>query len=156
MARPISHKDTEPRTALKFSINQGHIDCAVRKDPLRCVIAQATKDLKMGEKTPLEVCVYPTVTVVSWSGFMRERYRTPRRLRKALADFDNGKGFTLPPGDYELPPVSTSQTMKAQAKRARKRRLDKDIHMDTKYPKKTRKVMSINPRHTNLKTLQSS
>lgn len=96
----------EPNTNLKFNVITQDVTCGIRKDACQCVLAQA---LARQISNCTAVKVLPSVTYLYFVDGPKERYLTPKSLRKALLHWDNTGDWLLPEGDYELLAVTKSQ-----------------------------------------------
>lgn len=86
-------------TILRFFIDgERHTQEAICKDPRRCVIAVALREVVPGLE---EIEVGPNITKVVIPGICY-RYQTPPQLAKALINFDNTGTWNIPDGTYVL------------------------------------------------------
>jgi len=116
----MGFRKSEPKYRLKFEISEKHCNTAVRKDPCRCVIAQAMYE-KFGDSLA-SIHVLPTTTTLVYHAGRVVVYRTPRVLRNGLKRFDETGEWSLEPGTYYLLPRKKSERYALKKQRASKNR----------------------------------
>lgn len=150
----MGFKTVTPKKRLWFVIDQSHCTTAVRKDPCRCVIAQAFY-AKFGDNLGA-IQVLATKTYLTFQKGVIKEYRTPPELREALKTFDETGSWNLLPGEYCLLPVAPHASAEAIRLRARQRRADGDPNVvgrkDVPY-NGTKKKRSLNPRLISLRSM---
>lgn len=88
---------------LDFKITEQHVKNAKCKDPGKCVVAQALRDLFGIVNAIEEIAVGSNITkLIVHSQKRCYRYATPGALAAALKHFDVTKQWDLPPATYTL------------------------------------------------------
>lgn len=97
----------DSNVSLFITITLAHVKRAVCKDPTKCVVAQALMDYFHGMVSGFIVGSNIT-KLINIDSKICTRYTTSGALAKALVNFDKTKLWNLPPGVYELKPLSKS------------------------------------------------
>ena len=121
---------SEPRSSMKFNIAPKHVKGAKKNQACHCVVACALMD---HDEKLVGATVQATRVILQFVGGKTKRYATPPVLRKGLEHYDKTGKWDLPEGQYELPPVPTSQEAHLQRHRAELRRAAGDLNMTRKY-----------------------
>jgi hypothetical protein len=111
----MGFRKSEPRNRLKFEITAKHCNSAVRKNPCKCVVAQALY-ARCGVNLAA-IHVLPTTTTLVYLSGKISIYRTPRILRDGLKSFDETGEWDLAEGTYYLLPRKKSDQPGERAKR---------------------------------------
>jgi hypothetical protein len=150
----MGFRKSEPKYRLKFEVSEKHCETAVRKDPCRCVIAQAMYD-KFGDALA-SIHVLPTRTTLVYNDGRIRIYRTPRVLREGLKSFDETGEWHLAAGTYYLLPRKKSNQAAFERERAKRRVAAGDPHKLIRKPAqgKAPRARKLDPRMITLRTMK--
>lgn len=129
---------TRIRSATKpflLPIGRSHIQAAVPKDPLRCVVSLSGKDHCKHRITM--AMAQATVWIINWDEMTMLKYVvSSKKLMDAIKNFDLKKGWSLQPGTYCLRPPTGNNKLKkdmTESEAANRKKTNESLERNSTY-----------------------